>query len=260
MLAAHGTGISNYVSAVYIYAHISMPVQWYTIHTTYELTQSKIAISFYKNSKLSLFMTSQVLILVCRGWGRLYAYSDVFVLYSVYLECSKRPFQFHYWINYSSIYIFILLFCFCAVCVHRPGHEVCVHHKGLCQNIHTAVWTSFHTQDSVHQPHQRQPHPCLWRGSPQLSSKWLYFLFASPLFPTVVFCCCCVCVCACFLTRQLFVQLAGKVCPWHLTLSQASLPVAAVQHSELYHCSPALYCGTGSKTDLTPSVHTMLYS
>ena len=192
MLAAHGTCSCNYVSAVYMYAHIRMPVQWYTIHTTYELTQSKIAVSFYKNSKLSLFMISQVLILVCWGWGR-YAHSDVFVLYSVYLQWSKRLIQFQYWINYSSIYIFILLFCFCAVCVHRPGHEVCVHHKGLCQNIHTAVWTSFHTQDSVHQPQQRQPHPCLWRGSPQLSSKWLYFLFASPLFPTVfLFLCVCV--------------------------------------------------------------------
>ena len=95
MLGAHGTCICNYVSAVYIYAHISMPVQWYTIHTTYKLTQSKIAISFYKNSKLSLFMVSHVLILVCWGWGR-YAYSDVFVLYSVYLQWSKRPFQFQY--------------------------------------------------------------------------------------------------------------------------------------------------------------------
>lgn len=149
------------VSAVYMYVHISMPVQWYTIHTTYKLTQSKIAICFYKNSKLSLFMISQVLILVCWGWGR-YAYSDVFVcIFSVYLQCCKKTFQFQYGINYSSICIFILLFCFCAVCVHRPGHEVCVHHKGLCPNFHTAVRTSFHTQDGVHQPQQRQPHPCL---------------------------------------------------------------------------------------------------
>ena len=76
----------------------------------------------------------------------------------------------------------------CAVRVHGPQHEVCVHNEELCPEFRAGVRPSFQTQDCVHQPQWCQPPPGLWWGGSKLTGQesafpvmglFLFFLFFS---------------------------------------------------------------------------------